>query len=80
MNQLFRACYLRNGLPQAITFSAADAQSATLFSERWERNLGVEVLTVKPIPSRFPDSPYKRNHSVLQEEMKFFETSADYGF
>ena len=49
MTQLYRACYLRDGFPRGVTFSAADTDEAVEFSAFWEKTTKCPVLTLKEI-------------------------------
>ena len=46
---LFRACYVRDGFPRGVTFSAADLVEALWFSDFWEKITKCPVLTLKQV-------------------------------
>jgi len=47
MNTLFRACYLRDGLPRGVTFPAKDIIEAMEFADNWESRTKLPILTIK---------------------------------
>jgi len=49
MNTLYRAIYLREGLPRGVTYPAKDMVEALSFAENWEARTKLPVLTIRSL-------------------------------
>lgn len=64
MSTLYRLFYLEGDTPKGVTFGAEDLVSALEFMELYEKMLGRDVLTMKPLGNSYVNA----NGSLAQKE------------